>query len=139
MFTLTRESALTPTDLWLRVASLGEHTAVVPLTTTTADPGDPAAGWNFTVRTSVGPVHFDDTMVVEAWEPPREWRVRKTGPLSGWARAVVTPYAGGSRLTWTEELWFGAGFLQRVTTRIGDKIGPILFARVVDRLVAVDA
>lgn len=135
MFTLTRESSLTPAELWSRVAALSDHTDTVPLTTTIADPGPLGVGWGFIVRTALGPVHFDDTMVVEVWDPPRQWRIRKTGRLSGWAEVTVTPYAGGSRLTWTEELWFGAsGPLQRVTTRIGDLTGPILFGRVVDRL-----
>lgn len=137
MFTLTRDSDLPPDQLWERVAALGEHTATVPLTTTIAGPGGPGVGWEFTVRTSLGPVHFDDTMVVEEWDVPRQWRVRKTGRLSGWAQAVVMAYAGGSRLTWTEEIWFGSGPLRHVTTRVGDVLGPMLFGRVVDRLVAV--
>lgn len=137
MFTLTRDTALAPAELWRRVAGLEGHTETVPLTTTLADSGEPAVGWGFTVRTALGPFHFDDTMVVDAWDPPRRWRVRKTGRLSGWAEVVVTPYAGGSRLTWTEELWFGSRRLRRLTTGVGDLVGPLLFGRVVDRLVAV--
>ena len=139
MFTLTRESDLTPADLWLRASSLTEHTATVPLTTTIADAGSPAVGWGFVVRTALGPLHFDDSMVVETWDAPRQWRIRKTGRLSGWAEVLVTPYAGGSRLTWTEELWFGSGSARRLTTAIGDVLGPRLFGRVVDRLVAVSS
>ncbi|MEO6020909.1 MAG: hypothetical protein ABIP45_11740 [Knoellia sp.] len=139
MFTLTRESPLTPTDLWLRVAALSEHTATVPLTTTIADPGAPAVGWGFTVRTVLGPLRFDDSMLVEDWDPPSHWRIRKTGRLSGWAEVHVIPCAGGSRLTWTEELWLGSGALRRLTTRVGDATGPLVFGRVVDRLVAGDA
>lgn len=138
MFTLTRESRLSPADLWLRVASLAEHTATVPLTTTIADEGAPTVGWGFTVRTALGPLRFDDSMVVDAWDPPRQWHIRKTGRLSGWAEVSVTPYAGGSRLTWTEELWVGSGAFRRITTRVGDLTGPLVFGRVVDRLVAVD-
>lgn len=137
MFTLTRDSPLSPPELWRRVAALDAHTASVPLSSTHTDPGPPSVGWGFTVRTSLGSLHFDDTMVVEAWDPPRQWRVRKTGRLSGWAQAVVIPYAGGSRLTWTEELWFGSGWLRKLTTRVGDLAGPRLFGRVVDRLVTV--
>jgi len=137
MFTLTRESPLAPADLWLRVAALADHTATVPLTTTIADAGEPAVGWGFTVRTVLGPLRFDDSMVVDVWDPPRQWRIRKTGRLSGWAEVSVTPYAGGSRLTWTEELWLGSGALRAVTTRVGDLTGPLVFGRVVDRLAAV--
>lgn len=139
MFTLTRDSSLSPAELWLRVAALREHTATVPLTTTMADRGEPAPGWGFMVRTRLGPLRFDDPMVIEVWEAPRRWRVRKTGRLSGWAEAVVIPYAGGSRLTWTEELWFGVPGLRGATRRVGDVLGPLIFSPVVDRLVAVDA
>ncbi|CAN7158455.1 SRPBCC family protein [Knoellia sp. LjRoot47] len=136
MFTLTRESALSPAELWARVAALADHADTVPLTTTLADPGEPAVGWHFTVRTALGPLHFDDPMVVEEWDAPRRWRIRKTGLLRGWAEAVVTPYAGGSRLTWTEELWFdGIPGLRRLTRPIADVAGRVVFGRVVDRLV----
>ncbi|MFC7487656.1 hypothetical protein ACOCJ7_16055 [Knoellia sp. CPCC 206453] len=137
MFILTRDSELTPAELWLRASALAEHTATVPLTTTIADPGSPTVGWGFVVRTALGPFHFDDSMVVETWEPPRQWRIRKTGRLSGWAELVVTPYAAGSRVTWTEELWLGSGGVRRLTSAMGDLLGPRLFGRVVDRFAAV--
>ena len=139
MFTLTRESSLAPVELWARVAALAEHTDTVPLTTTISDPGDPGVGWGFTVRTVLGPNRFDDTMVVDDWDPPSHWRIHKTGRLRGWAQVHVTAYAGGSRLTWTEELWLGSGVLRRLTTRVGDLTGPSVFGPVVDRLVAVQA
>ncbi len=137
MFTLTRESPLSPEALWARVAALADHAETVPLTTTLADPGDPGVGWRFTVRTALGPLRFDDSMVVEEWDAPRRWRIRKTGPLRGWAEATVSPYAGGSRLTWTEELWFeGVPGLRRLTRPVADVLGRVVFGRVVDRLVA---
>lgn len=138
MFTLTRESALSPDELWRRVAALGEHADSVPLTTTIADPGAPCAGWSFTARTALGPLRFDDSMFVEEWDPPRRWRVRKTGLLKGWAEAVVTSSARGSRLTWTEELWFEIPALTGVTRRVGDVVGPLIFGPVVNRLTRVD-
>ena len=134
MFTLTRETPLSPDELWRRLAALDEHADSVPLTTTIADPGGPAAGWHFTARTALGPLRFDDSMFVEEWDPPRRWRVRKTGFLKGWAEAVVTAYAGGSRLTWTEELWFEIPLLTGVTRRVGDVVGPLIFGPVVNRL-----
>ncbi|MFW5468725.1 SRPBCC family protein [Knoellia sp. CPCC 206435] len=134
MFTLTRESTLTPEELWRRLAALDEHADPVPLTTTIADPGPPAAGWRFTARTALGPLRFDDSMLVEEWDPPRRWRVRKQGFLKGWAEAEVTPVAGGSRLTWTEELWFELPGLTWLTRRAGDLLGPLIFGPVVNRL-----
>lgn len=141
MFTLTRETSATPEALWGRVAALDRHADTVPLTTTLADPGPPGPGWRFAVRTRLGPLRFDDPMVVEEWDPPRSWRVRKLGPLGGWATARVEPYAGGARLTWTEELWLRGprqreipvvGWLTRV---VGDLVGPLVFGPVADRLV----
>ena len=138
MFTLTRESTLSPAELWQRLAALDDHADSVPLTTTIADPGAPAPGWRFTARTALGPLRFDDSMFVEEWEPPRRWRVRKTGFLKGWAEAVVTPAAGGSRLTWTEELWFELPGLTGLTRRVGDVLGPLVFGPVVNRLARAD-
>lgn len=135
MFVLTRESSLSPGQVWQRLASMADHTAAVPLTVTVTDPGEPEVGWTFLVRTSLGPLHFDDPMVVQEWDPPRGWRIRKNGPLRGWAAAVVQPYAGGSRLTWTEEIWVGSGLLQRVSRAVADRVGPLVFAPVVDRIV----
>lgn len=137
MFALTRESSLPPDEVWQRLAALTEHTDTVPLTTTLAGPGEPAAGWTFAVRTELGPLRFDDTMVVEEWDPPHRWRIRKTGRLHGWAEAVAQPYAGGSRVTWTEELWLDVPGLRRLTTRIGDRLGAVLFAPVVERIVSL--
>lgn len=136
MFVLTRESRLAPDALWVRVAALADHATTVPLTATLAEPGEPGVGWGFTVRTALGPLRLDDPMVVEEWEPPRRWRIRKTGRLRGWAEAVVSPYAGGSRLTWTEDLWFGSlPGLGSVTRPVADACGRVVFGRVVDRLV----
>lgn len=137
MFTLTRESRLPAEDLWARVAALADHSATVPFTTTRASGGDPGVGWRFTVRTALGRLRFDDPMVVEAWDPPRRWRIRKTGLLHGWVEAVVTPCAAGSRLDWTEELWLGGALVRRMTLPVGDIAGRVVFARVVDRLVEV--
>lgn len=138
MFTLTRDSSLSPDELWHRVAALADHADSVPLTHTISDSSPPSVGWTFTVRTALGPLRFDDSMVVEEWDAPSQWRIRKTGRLGGWAQAVVSPYAGGSRLTWTEELWVGSGVVRRLTTRIGDLTGPLVFGRVADRLTQVD-
>lgn len=137
MFTLTRECPLPPEELWARVAALPDHSATVPLTTTHAGRGKPGVGWQFTVRTALGRLRFDDPMTVEAWDPPRRWRIRKTGLLQGWVEAVVTASAEGSRLTWTEELWLGGPLLRRVTQPVGDVAGRVVFGRVVDRLVEV--
>ncbi|KGN39435.1 hypothetical protein N803_02965 [Knoellia subterranea KCTC 19937] len=109
----------------------------MPLTTTRTDGGEPHEGWSFTVRTTLGPVRLDDSMVVAEWEPPLRWRVHKTGPIHGWAEGVVSPSGAGSRLTWTEELWFGGKLLSPLTRRVGDVVGPLLFGPVVRRIATV--
>ena len=139
MFTLTRESSLAPVELWARVAALAEHTDTVPLTTTISDPGDPGVGWGFTVRTVLGPIRFDDTMVVDDWDPPSHWRIHKTGRSAGLGtgprhcvcRRLPTHVDRGALA--------GSGVLRRLTTRVGDLTGPSVFGPVVDRLVAVQA
>ena len=134
MFTVTREVPLPPEEAWRRLSDLGSHSDGVPLTSTTADAGEPTVGWRFTARTVLGPLRFDDPMVVEAWEPPRRWRVVKTGPLRGWAELEVTPTGTGSRVTWSEELGLRPRPIARLSTAVGDVAGRIVFGRVLDSL-----
>lgn len=93
-------------------------TEQVPLTTGTGDPGPVRLGWSFTARTSLGPLHLDDEMVVTGLTPPSDGspgrvRILKTGRLlAGWAEIEVRPDdegsdgrdGDGSLLVWREEV-----------------------------------
>lgn len=56
--------------LWRTLTDLSATTAVVPLTSASADDSPVAVGWSFTARTGIGPVGFDDLMVVTRFSPP---------------------------------------------------------------------
>ena len=88
--------------------------------------------------TRLGPLAAADRMLVTALEPGRRLRLVKTGRfLHGWAeiRVDADPVAPtGSLVSWTEELWLPG--LRRLTRAAGDRLGAVLFSRVVDGLLA---
>ncbi len=59
----------------------------------------------FTARTGLGPLAFDDPMVIARWEPGRRAELIKRGRVvRGWAVIEVAPDGEGSRVVWREEL-----------------------------------
>jgi len=134
-FTVRRPSPLTPAEAWAAVTDFAAHTAHVPLTTVSTDPGEPHLGWGVVAFTGVGSVGFKDSMHLTGWEPPHRFRVVKTGRLLvGWAEVSVEPDGPGSVVTWSEEIGLRAGALTGPTRRIGDLVAPRLFGPVVDGL-----
>jgi hypothetical protein len=136
MFTVS-ETSPEPLELvWERVSDLAGHAAGVPLTTTTSDPGEPAEGWRFTPRTAIGPLGFDDPMVVTVWDPPRRLRVEKRGRvLAGWADISLAALPqGGTRVTWQEEVVPAHAGLARRTRPIFDAAGKAVFRRALTQM-----
>lgn len=136
MFTVS-ETSPEPLELvWERVSDLAGHAAGVPLTTTTSDPGEPAEGWRFTPRTAIGPLGFDDPMVVTVWDPPRRLRVEKRGRvLAGWADISLAALPqGGTRVTWQEEVVPAHAGLARRTRPIFDAAGQAVFRRALTQM-----
>ena len=136
-FTVRRRTALPPEVAWSALTDLAEHTRHVPLT----DVEVPAAGLHLGAEvvawTRLGPLRAADRMLVTALEPGHRLRMVKTGRfLAGWAEITVTADPRevgdpvGSRVEWTEELWLPG--LRRLTRPAGDRLGAVLFARVVD-------
>ncbi|MGO4597191.1 SRPBCC family protein [Terrabacter sp. 2RAF25] len=110
-FTVTVETELPAEEAWRRLFDLRAHTRAIPLTTLrgevlTAD--GLRAGSRFVARTAVGPVGFDDRMVVDEIVPPQSGgagstRIRKEGNVvRGQIDVVVAPTAGGSRVEWEQ-------------------------------------
>lgn len=137
-FTVVRHTPLVPEAAWSAVADLGEQTRDVPLTTMDVPAGGLVLGAEVVAWTRVGPIGFADRMLVTALAPGRRLRVVKTGRvLRGWAEISVDadPDApGGARVTWTEELWLRG--LRRLTSPVGDRLGPRLFGRILDSVLA---
>lgn len=136
-FTIRRTSALPRQTLWDVVTDLREHTRHVPLTDVSVPEGGLVLGAEVSAVTRLGPLAGADRMLVTALEPGRRLRLVKTGRfLRGWADirvAEATAGEVGSHVEWTEELWLPG--LRRLTRPIGDRLGPLLFGRVVEGLV----
>lgn len=136
MFTVT-ETSVEPVDLvWERVSDVVGHASGVPLQSVTSDPGEPGVGWRFTPRTSLGPLGFDDPMVVTVWEPPRRLRVEKVGRvLAGWADISLAPLPdGGTRVTWQEEVVPAHTGIALRTRPVFDAAGKVVFRRALTRM-----
>lgn len=58
------------------------------------------------VRTVVGPFRTTDVMEVTEWEEGRTIGVKHDGLVKGVGRFSLSPLAGGTRFTWTEDLTF---------------------------------
>lgn len=90
-----------PEQVWLRLWDLDRHTAAIPLTTTSGEQLGPGA--RFTARTGVGPVGFDDDMVVRSWDPPQRAVIDKIGrPLTGNLVATLRPAGADTRIRWEQ-------------------------------------
>lgn len=103
----------TPLDPQRALAALFDlaaHTAVIPLTTLRHDGSALRAGAEFTARTALGPLGFDDRMRVLEWSPPLPGRagrvvIAKTGSLlGGRIEALLRPAGTGTLVEWRQEL-----------------------------------
>lgn len=137
-FTVLRHTPLPPDLAWASVTDLAEHTHDVPLTDVVVPEGGLVLGAEVVARTRLGPLAVADRMLVTAVEPGRRLRLVKVGRLlHGWADITVLPdpeSPGGARVEWVEELWLPG--LRRLTRPVGDRLGPALFGRVVDGVLA---
>jgi hypothetical protein len=137
-FTVLRHTALAPDLAWSAVTDLAEHTRDVPLTDVRVPAGGLVLGAEVVASTRLGPLGFADRMLVTALEPGRRLRLVKVGRLlHGWADITVEPdpgSSGGAVVTWVEELWVPG--LRRLSRRVGDRTGPVVFGRVVDGVLA---
>lgn len=136
--TITRRTPLAPAVAFAALTDLAEHTAHVPLTDVEVPEQGLALGAEVIAWTRLGPLAIADRMLVTALEPGHRLRLVKTGRfLHGWAeiRVGADPVAPtGSVVSWTEEIWLPG--LRRLTRPAGDRLGVVLFSRVVDGLLA---
>jgi hypothetical protein len=125
-FEVTIDSPLPAPEAWRRVLDLRTHGAVIPLTTVSGEVLEPTrlrAGTRFVARTGLGPIGFDDPMVIESYAPPTAHdpgiaRIRKEGNVvTGRITLRVTPSATGSVVGWR----------QRIRVRgVPDVFGPVV-------------
>ena len=137
-FTVSRHTPLAPEVAWSAVTDMAEHARDVPLTTVDVPASGVVLGAEVVAWTRLGPLAVADRMLVTALEPGRRLRLVKIGRLlRGWADIRVGPdpdRPGGARVDWTEEVWLPG--LPRPTRPLGDRLGPRLFGRVVDGVLA---
>ncbi|HEU5240868.1 MAG TPA: hypothetical protein VFU25_02545 [Ornithinibacter sp.] len=137
-FTVSRRTSLSPASAWAALTDLAEHTRHVPLTDVWVPDTGLVLGAEVVAWTRLGPFAAGDRMLVTALEPGRRLRLVKTGRfLRGWAEITVDadPQAPeGAVVAWTEELWLPGA--SRLTRPAGDRLGAVLFARVVDGVLA---
>ena len=137
-FTVTRRTHLAPEVAWSALTDLPEHTRHVPFTDLEVPSRGLVLGTEVVAWTRLGPFAVADRMLVTALEPGHRLRLVKTGRfLHGWAeiRVAADPVAPtGSLVSWTEEIWLPG--LRRLTRPAGDRLGVVLFSRVVDGLLA---
>lgn len=138
VFSVRRATAQSPDVVWRELADVAAHARHVPLTRVETDGTPPRLGWGFTMVTRLGPLPLlRDRMVLTEWAPPRRFRVVKIGRgLDGWAEVRVIPHTTGCEVVWTEEIGTRLPLTRRLSRVIGDRVGPGVFGRVVDALLA---
>ncbi|MEO6996737.1 MAG: SRPBCC family protein [Terracoccus sp.] len=129
-FEIRIDSPLSAPDAWARILDLRAHSLVIPLTTVTGETLDAAGltpGSRFNARTGLGPLGFDDPMVVDELTQPSEntkgyARIRKEGSLvRGDIELTVTPAGNGSVVVWSQriDVRYVPAFADPVTALVG--------------------
>ena len=113
-FDVHLDTDLPAAEAWRRVLDLHAHSEAIPLTTVTGEQMEASAlvpGSRFVGRTALGPVGFDDIMVVDSIEQPTDGsggraRIHKEGKLiRGSIDFRVTPTtSSGSTVDWVQQI-----------------------------------
>jgi hypothetical protein len=108
-FEVVRRTPLSAVEAWRRVTDWERHGDFAPLTRVAVEPDEGNGRVTFVARTALGPVGFDDVMVVTYCRPPSGTepgvaRIVKQGKVVlGWAVLTVSPVDSGSEVRWHEE------------------------------------
>jgi len=140
-FSVHLDSTLPAPEAWRRVLDLHAHTAVIPLTTVTGEAMSAdrlVPGSRFVARTGVGPVGFDDVMVVDSISPPTAGaggraRIHKEGKaVRGSIDLRVTPAGPGSRVEWSQQI--GVRGVPRVLDPVVGRVARAAYGTALRRL-----
>lgn len=130
-FRVELTSELSPAEAFDRLLDLDAHSAVIPFTTLTHHP-PLRVGSTFVARTAVGPLGFDDPMMITEYaEPgaspghsasPGHVVFRKTGRwiVGHIVLTVAAAPAGRSQISWQQDIKIGVlpAFLDPVVSRV---------------------
>lgn len=117
-FAFRIDTALAPHEAWRRVVDVSAHGEVVPFTTGRGPAPEAAVvGSRYVARTRLGPLGFDDVMVVREIEAGRRVVFEKVGRLLGGVVTVeITPVRraagpdgergldGGAQVVWAQSI-----------------------------------
>ena len=115
-FDVHLDTDLPAAEAWRRVLDLHAHSEAIPLTTVTGEQMEASAlvpGSRFVGRTALGPVGFDDIMVVDSIEQPTDGsggraRILKEGKvIRGTIDLRVTPvkpHGLTSTVDWSQQI-----------------------------------
>ncbi len=125
-FSIRVSTSRSAEDCFRRLVDWDAHSAAIPLTRLRHE-GEPRVGQRFSARTGIGPLGFDDPMVVEvlrvpAGDSPGAVEVAKLGRvITGRVGWTVTPTAGGADVEWRQQLTVGwlPRWLDPVVGRVG--------------------
>ncbi len=143
-FTVRRAVAAPAAEVWAILVDWPSHGRWVPFTTVTTTSASPTGvGASFVGRSGLGPIGFDDPMVVTSWQPPDDGapglcRIRKTGRIVlGDAEFSVTPL-GPARceVLWSESIEIAGVRRLPLAGRLNDLVGRLTFAAVIKKMAA---
>lgn len=140
--TVRREVASPAADVWARLTHWPNHGRWVPFTRVVGTSASPeGVGATFVGRTGVGPLGFDDPMVVTGWQPPAgdaagRCDIHKTGRVVlGDAWFTVTPLGPGRcAVEWSERIEVVGVRRLPLAERANDLAGRLTFALVLRRM-----
>lgn len=144
-FDLHLRSPLPADVAWARVLDLRAHTAVIPFTTLSGDQLEAAgltAGSRFVARTALGPLGFDDVMVIESVTQPTadsagRARIRKDGKvIAGFIDLTVSPSGSGSTVDWSQQI--AVRRVPRLADRVVALVARTAYGTTLRRLLARD-
>ena len=130
--------------VWARITDWPVHGRWIPFTTVLETSERPdGVGATFVGHSGVGPIGFDDPMVVTQWTPPAAGRpghceVRKTGRvLLGRAEFDVLPRGDGdTTVHWMEDVQLAPVTITRPLGPLIAAVGRIGFSRALKKLAA---
>lgn len=141
-FTFEVTTPLSPDQAWRRIVDVSSHGQVVPFTTGRGpSPDEATVGSRYVARTALGPIGFDDVMLVVILEAGRRVVFDKVGRLLGGTVEVELRPDGptGARVRWRQsiELPWVPRALRPVANLVLRVLAPVICAgyrRVVTKL-----